>query len=64
MERKIVSLNWPHGLSIIHSNHLEDLREVAVRWICSHPLKPLENEVFLVQSNGNVPVAQIGHGSR
>ncbi|BBO80406.1 RecBCD enzyme subunit RecC [Desulfosarcina ovata subsp. sediminis] len=40
------------GLSIIHSNHLEDLRQVAVRWICSHPLKPLENEIFLVQSNG------------
>jgi exodeoxyribonuclease V gamma subunit len=40
------------GLSIIHSNHLEDLRQVAVRWICSHPLKPLENELFLVQSNG------------
>jgi exodeoxyribonuclease V gamma subunit len=40
------------GLSIIHSNHLEDLRRVAVRWIGSHPLKPLENEIFLVQSNG------------
>jgi exodeoxyribonuclease V gamma subunit len=40
------------GLSIIHSNHLEDLRQVAVRWIDSHPLKPLENELFLVQSNG------------
>ncbi|MBT8339372.1 MAG: exodeoxyribonuclease V subunit gamma [Desulfatitalea sp.] len=40
------------GLSIIHSNHLEDLRQVVVRWICSHPLKPLENEIFLVQSNG------------
>ncbi|MGD9010491.1 MAG: exodeoxyribonuclease V subunit gamma, partial [Desulfobacteraceae bacterium] len=40
------------GLSIIHSNHLEDLRQVAVQWIGSHPLKPLENELFLVQSNG------------
>jgi exodeoxyribonuclease V gamma subunit len=40
------------GLSIIHSNHLEDLRQVAVQWICGHPLKPLENELFLVQSNG------------
>ncbi|MFO7716387.1 exodeoxyribonuclease V subunit gamma [Desulfosarcina sp.] len=40
------------GLSIIHSNRLEDLRQVAVRWIGSHPLKPLENETFLVQSNG------------
>ena len=40
------------GLSIIHANHLEDLRQVVVRWIGSHPLKPLENEIFLVQSNG------------
>ncbi len=40
------------GLSIIHANHLEDLRQVAVQWICSHPLRPLENELFLVQSNG------------
>jgi exodeoxyribonuclease V gamma subunit len=42
----------PPGLSIIHSNHLEDLRRVAVQWIRSHPLRPLENEVFIVQSNG------------
>ncbi len=40
------------GLSIIHSNHLEDLRQVTVEWIRSHPLNPLENELFLVQSNG------------
>lgn len=40
------------GLSIIHSNHLEDLRRVAVRWVRSHPLEPLENELLLVQSNG------------
>lgn len=40
------------GLSIIHSNHLEDLRRVAVQWIRNHPLNPLENELFVVQSNG------------
>lgn len=40
------------GLSIIHANHLEDLRELAVEWVRAHPLAPLENEVFLVQSNG------------
>ena len=40
------------GLSIIHSNHLEDLRQVAVEWIRKHPLNPLENEIFIVQSNG------------
>ncbi len=40
------------GLSIIHSNHLEDLRQVAVGWIKSHPLNVLESEQFIVQSNG------------
>ncbi len=40
------------GLSIIHSNHLEDLRQVAVGWIKTHPVQVLENEQFIVQSNG------------
>jgi exodeoxyribonuclease V gamma subunit len=40
------------GLSIIHSNHLEDLRQVAVGWIKTHPLQVLETEQFIVQSNG------------
>ncbi|WDP89108.1 MAG: exodeoxyribonuclease V subunit gamma [Desulfobacter sp.] len=40
------------GLSIIHSNHLEHLRQVVVEWIKSHPLDVLETEQFLVQSNG------------
>ena len=40
------------GLSIIHSNHLEDLRQVAVNWIKGHPLGVLETEQFIVQSNG------------
>ncbi|MCP4118734.1 MAG: exodeoxyribonuclease V subunit gamma [Desulfobacteraceae bacterium] len=40
------------GLSIIHSNHLEDLRKVAVGWIKAHPLQVLETEQFIVQSNG------------
>lgn len=42
----------PPGLSIIHSNHLEDLRKVAASWIKAHPLKVLETEQFIVQSNG------------
>ena len=42
----------PPGLSIIHSNHMEDLRQVTIQWIGNHPLRPLENEVFIVQSNG------------
>ncbi len=42
----------PPGFSIIHANHLEDLRQVAVQWIARHPLMPLENEVFIVHSHG------------
>ncbi|MBI5589027.1 MAG: exodeoxyribonuclease V subunit gamma [Deltaproteobacteria bacterium] len=40
------------GLSMIHANHLEDLRQVVVEWIRRRPLKPLENELIIVQSNG------------
>ncbi len=40
------------GFHAIHANHLEDLRR-AVVFICrNNPLGPLDNEVFLVQSNG------------
>ncbi len=31
---------------------MEDLRKVAIQWVLKHPLAPLENEVFIVQSNG------------
>lgn len=40
------------GLSIIHANHLEDLRDVAVEWMGRYPVAPLEKECFIVQSNG------------
>ncbi len=40
------------GIAIIHSNQLEELRDVAEYWLRQHPLAPLENEIFLVQSNG------------
>ena len=49
---KINESTLPPGFSIIHSNRLESLREVVVGWVRRHPLRPLENEVFLVQSNG------------
>ena len=42
----------PPGFSVIHSNRMEDLRKLAVQWVKKHPLAPLENEVFIVQSNG------------
>jgi len=40
------------GFMVLQGNHLEDLREVAVQWLAEHPLKPLEDECILVQSNG------------
>ncbi|QEM83118.1 exodeoxyribonuclease V subunit gamma [Halomonas binhaiensis] len=40
------------GFMVIHGNHLEALRDLAVNWMRQHPLGPLENEVLLVQSNG------------
>lgn len=40
------------GFCIIHGNRLEDLTELLVQWVSDNPLQPLENEIFLVQSNG------------
>ena len=40
------------GLIIIHGNRLEELRALTVEWMRRYPLRPLENEVLLVQSNG------------
>ncbi|MGR8942461.1 MAG: exodeoxyribonuclease V subunit gamma, partial [Gammaproteobacteria bacterium] len=40
------------GIAIIHSNQLEELRDVVEYWLRQHPLNPLEHEVLLMQSNG------------
>jgi exodeoxyribonuclease V gamma subunit len=40
------------GLAVIHANHLETLTELTVQWLKEHPLAPLEDDIFLVQSNG------------
>ncbi|WP_018867101.1 MULTISPECIES: exodeoxyribonuclease V subunit gamma [unclassified Thioalkalivibrio] len=37
---------------VLHGNHLESLRTLAVEWMRRAPLAPLENETILVQSNG------------
>jgi exodeoxyribonuclease V gamma subunit len=39
------------GLIVLHGNRLELLRDVVFDWLRRHPLAPLEEEVFLVQSN-------------
>ena len=40
------------GLLVLHSNRAEWLGEAVFEWIARHPLQPLEEEIFLVQSNG------------
>jgi len=40
------------GLLILHGNQMELLRSAVFDWLRKHPLGALEEEVFLVQSNG------------
>jgi exodeoxyribonuclease V gamma subunit len=40
------------GLMVLHGNRLEELRDVLVGWLARAPLRPLEDERVLVQSNG------------
>ncbi|CAN5484918.1 exodeoxyribonuclease V subunit gamma [soil metagenome] len=40
------------GLLVLHGNRLELLKEAVVDWLARQPLNPLEEEIFLVQSNG------------
>jgi exodeoxyribonuclease V gamma subunit len=42
----------PPGLLILHGNRLELLQQAVFDWIRRAPLGPLDEEVFLVQSNG------------
>lgn len=40
------------GLAMIHSNRMEDLRDLLIDWCRRHPLPPFEQETILAQSNG------------
>ena len=40
------------GLLVLHGNRSELLAEAVFEWVQRQPLQPLEQEVFLVQSNG------------
>lgn len=40
------------GFMALHGNRLEDLAATVQGWLARHPLRPLEEEVILVQSNG------------
>lgn len=37
---------------VLHGNRLEDLRDLLTAWLARTPLRPLEDELMLVQSNG------------
>ncbi|MBC7656992.1 MAG: exodeoxyribonuclease V subunit gamma, partial [Frankiaceae bacterium] len=40
------------GFITLHGNQLEQLRTAVFDWLRANPLDPLEQEIFLVQSNG------------
>ncbi|MGV3655641.1 MAG: exodeoxyribonuclease V subunit gamma, partial [Noviherbaspirillum sp.] len=40
------------GFLTLHGDHLEQLRAAVFQWLRDNPLDPLEQEIFLVQSNG------------
>ncbi|WP_414040786.1 exodeoxyribonuclease V subunit gamma [Acidithiobacillus sp. M4-SHS-6] len=40
------------GFIVLHGDRLEWLRDAVLQWLREHPLHPLEEEIFLVQSNG------------
>lgn len=44
--------NLSPGFLAIHGNQLEQLRTAVFGWLRNNPLAPLEQEIFLVQSNG------------
>ena len=46
------SITLTPGFMVLHSNRLEDLRDLLTQFLKSRPLSPLSAEVVLVQSNG------------
>ncbi|MBU2724329.1 exodeoxyribonuclease V subunit gamma, partial [Acidithiobacillus ferridurans] len=40
------------GFIVLHGDRLEWLGDAVLEWLREHPLRPLEEEIFLVQSNG------------
>jgi len=40
------------GLLLVHGNQPESLRQLLLTWLRRQPLRPLESEAILVQSNG------------
>ncbi|MCC5888794.1 MAG: exodeoxyribonuclease V subunit gamma [Gammaproteobacteria bacterium] len=49
---------------VIQSHRLETLRDLCLQWLASQPVGPMEEEVFLVQSNGIAQWLQMAMASR
>lgn len=52
------------GFMVIQSHRLETLRDLCLQWLATQPLGPMEEEVFLVQSNGIAQWLQMAMASR
>ena len=52
------------GFMVIQSHRLETLRDLCLKWLASQPVGPMEDEVFLVQSNGIAQWLQMAMASR
>lgn len=48
------------GFILLQGNKLESLRQVVTGWLKAYPLKPLESETILVQSNGMAQWLRLG----
>ena len=48
------------GFLLMQGNRLELLQQVLIDWLKRYPLAPLENETFLVQSNGMAQWLRLG----
>jgi exodeoxyribonuclease V gamma subunit len=49
------------GLLVLQGNRFELLRDAVFAWIAQHPVAPLQEEVFLVQSNGVAQWLKMAH---
>ncbi|MCM2130307.1 exodeoxyribonuclease V subunit gamma [Larsenimonas rhizosphaerae] len=46
--------------TVVHANHVEDLRDLALSLVARQPLPPLDDETFIVQSNGMAQWLKLG----
>lgn len=54
------SVDIAPGFILLQGNKLESLRQVVTGWLKAYPLRPLESETVLVQSNGMAQWLRLG----